>query len=188
MSNVQQSNIQFKTVALQLEVLPLINADGEVALEIVQKIDEQDGTTRIDNNDVPKIATRSLKTFVTVPSGGTIVLGGLRRERDNVTKTGIPVLSRIPGLGALFRSSVKSKTREELIIMLQPVVTIGNRDLIESRERTMEGFSLEPDLGPTLDPQGIRKHVPPNETFRRAEPVLREESATSLPKRSGLRK
>src|SRR4030095_9537284 len=58
---VTNSSIQFKTVALQLEVLPLINSDGEVAMDIVQKIDEQAGTTTIDNNQIPRIATRVLQ-------------------------------------------------------------------------------------------------------------------------------
>jgi type II secretion system protein D len=117
---VTNSSIQFKTIALQLEVVPLINADGEVSLEIVQKIDEQAGTTTIDNNEVPRIATRVLKTNVTVPNGGTLVLGGLRRERNNITKSGIPYLSKIPGIGALFRSTKTMKSRDELVIMMRP--------------------------------------------------------------------
>ena len=183
------SSVQFKTVALQLEVLPLINSDGEVQLQIVQKIDELTGVSdTISGNAIPRIATRVLKTEVNVPSGATIVLGGLRRELDTTTKRGIPYLSKIPGLGALFRSTKTQKTRDELIIMLRPVVTETPRKVIDQRERELEGFQLEPDLESTLAPQGLRKHVPPDETFRRAEPVLREESATPLPKRSGLRK
>ena len=181
------SSIQFKTIALQLEVLPLINADGEVSLEIVQKIDEQAGTTTIDNNEIPRIATRVLKTNVTVPNGGTLVLGGLRRERNNVAKRGIPYLSKIPGLGALFRSTSTEKTRDELVIMMRPQVTLEPRAEILRREKDMEGFLLEPDLEATLDPPGIRKHVPPGETFR-AAPILREHIATPIPKAKALKK
>jgi type II secretory pathway component GspD/PulD (secretin) len=70
---VTNSNIAFKTVALTLEVLPLINSDGEVSMDIVQKIDEQAGTTTIDNNQIPRIATRVLQTNVTVPNNATLV-------------------------------------------------------------------------------------------------------------------
>ena len=182
------SSIQFKTIALQLEVLPLINADGEVSLEIVQKIDEQAGTTTIDNNEIPRIATRVLKTNVTVPNGGTLVLGGLRRERNNITKTGIPYLSKIPGLGALFRSTRSTKSRDELVIMLRPQVTTEPRAEILRREKDMEGFLLEPDLEATLTPPGIRKNVPPGETFRAHPPVLRETIATPIPKSKALKK
>ncbi|HEX8680275.1 MAG TPA: secretin N-terminal domain-containing protein, partial [Chthoniobacterales bacterium] len=54
----QQSNIQFKKVALQLEVVPLINSEKEVTLDILQKLDEVAGSTRVDNNDIPTISTR----------------------------------------------------------------------------------------------------------------------------------
>jgi general secretion pathway protein D len=185
---VTNSSIQFKTIALQLEVLPLINADGEVSLEIVQKIDEQAGTTKIDNNDVPRIATRVLKTNVTVPNGGTLVLGGLRRERNDVTKSGIPYLSKIPGLGALFRSTHTMKTRDELVIMMRPQVTTTPRAEILQREKNLEGFVLEPDLEATLTPPGIRKNVPPGETFRTGTAVLRENIATPIPRIKGLKK
>lgn len=183
------SSVQFKTVALQLEVLPLINADGEVQLEIVQKIDELTGVSdTISGNAIPRIATRVLKTNVNVPSGATIVLGGLRRELNTTSKKGIPYLSKLPGLGALFRSTTTQKTRDELIIMLRPIVSDTPRKVIDQRERDLEGFQLEPDLESSLAPQGIRKHVPADETFRRAEPVLREDAATPAPKRLGKRK
>jgi type II secretion system protein D len=180
----QNTNIQFKTIALQLEVLPLINADGEVSLEIVQKIDEQDGSTRIDNNDIPKIATRSLKTNIIVPSGATIVLGGLRRERDNVTKSGIPYLSKIPGIGALFRSTVANKTREELVILMRPVVTFTPRGAVEERERELDGFVLEPDLEAAITPRGVRKNVPASEAFRSDTLKLRESTPVPIRKLS----
>ncbi len=183
------SSVQFKTVATQLEVLPLINADNEVQLEIVQKIDELSGESdTISGNAIPRIATRVLKTNVNVPNGATIVLGGLRIERNTTSKSGIPYLSKIPGLGALFRSTRNSKTRDELVILLRPVVSKTPRQSIDQRERELEGFNLEPDLESALDPEGIRKRVPADETFRRAEPVLREVISTPLPNRAAFKK
>ncbi len=52
----QQTNIEFKKVALQLEVVPLINSENEVSLDILQKVDSVAGTTRIDNNDIPELS------------------------------------------------------------------------------------------------------------------------------------
>jgi general secretion pathway protein D len=63
----QQTNIQFKKVALQLEVVPLINSEKEVSLDILQKLDSLAGTTRIDNNLIPNIATRYIRTNVSAP-------------------------------------------------------------------------------------------------------------------------
>ena len=176
------SSVQFKTVATQLEVLPLINAENEVQLEIVQKIDELSGDSdTISGNNIPRISTRSLKTNVNVPNGATIVLGGLRIERNSTSKSGIPYLSKIPGLGALFRNTRTSKSREELVILLRPVVNATPRSTIEQRERELEGLQLEPDLEAGLAPKGIRKRVPADETFRRGEPLLREETPAPAP-------
>ncbi len=183
------SSVQFKTVATQLEVLPLINSEGECQLEIVQKIDELTGVSdTISGNDIPRIATRVLKTNVSVPDGATIVLGGLRLERNTVSKRGIPYLSKIPGLGGLFRSTSTQKTRDELVILLRPVVSQTPRSAIDQREREMEGFNLEPDLESTLAPKGIREHVPADETFRKGGTTLREDATAAAPKRTAKRK
>ena len=49
----QQSNIQFKKVALQLEVVPLINSEKEVSLEILQKLDSVADSVTVDGNQIP---------------------------------------------------------------------------------------------------------------------------------------
>ena len=74
---VTNSQVQYKNVTLKLEVVPLINSEREVDLDIVQKNDEVNGSTIIDGNAIPTIATRYVKTHVTVPNQATLVLGGL---------------------------------------------------------------------------------------------------------------
>src|SRR5213596_14865 len=91
-----QSSIEFKKVALQLEVVPLINSEQEVSLDILQKLDSVAGTTRISGNDIPNIATRYIRTNVSAANGSTIVLGGLIEDSKQKNNTGIPYLSRIP--------------------------------------------------------------------------------------------
>jgi len=59
-----QSSIQYKKVALQLEVVPLINSENEVTLDILQKLDSVADSTNIDGNLIPNIATRYIKTTV----------------------------------------------------------------------------------------------------------------------------
>ena len=51
-------------MALQLEVVPLINSEKEVSLDILQKVDSLAGTTTIDGNAIPNIATRYIRTTV----------------------------------------------------------------------------------------------------------------------------
>ena len=183
------SSVQFKTVATQLEVLPLINSDGECQLEIVQKIDELSGDSdTISGNQIPRIGTRVLKTNVSVPNGATIVLGGLRIERNTKSNSGIPYLSKIPYLGAAFRNTRITKSREELVILIRPEVVKTPRGTIDQREREFEGLQIEPDLEATLAPKGIRAHVPADETFRKGGTTLREDAPAPAPKRTAKRK
>src|SRR5881394_2605390 len=71
------SSIEFKKVALQLEVVPLINSEKEVSLDILQKLDSVSGSTIVSGNQIPNIATRYIRTNVSAANGSTIVLGGL---------------------------------------------------------------------------------------------------------------
>ncbi len=55
-----------------------------------------------------------------VRDGGTTVIGGIYKFNDNLNKSGIPVLNKIPVIGALFRSSEMTKEHEELLIFITP--------------------------------------------------------------------
>jgi type II secretion system protein D len=181
---VTNSSIQFKTVALTLEVLPLINADREVSMDIVQKIDEQSGTDVIDNNRIPRIATRVLQTNVSVPNGATLVLGGLIKNTYRKNTSGIPWISKVPLIGPLFRSTDSGKTREELVILIRPEVTVSPHESVLASEREGEFTQLEPDLEQTLIEPRMRMRAAPEELLRKpAPPELREYSGRPAYKR-----
>jgi type II secretory pathway component GspD/PulD (secretin) len=142
-----QSSIQYKKVALQLEVVPLINSEKEVTLDILQKIDSLGQTpANIDGNAIPTIVTRYIKTTVSAPNGATIVLGGLITDNKTLTKSGIPVLSRIPLLGALFRTTSKTGDRKELIILMRPEVALTKLDLYRLRQKNEDRTHLGPEM------------------------------------------
>ncbi len=162
----QQTNIEFKKIALQLEVVPLINSNKEVSLDILQKLDSLTGqVTRVDGNDIPTIATRYIKTTVSAPNGATIVLGGLIQDEKRRTRSGFPILDRLPLIGALFSDTVKSKTRTELIVLMRPEVSLTKLDLHHLREKqegkTHFGPELEEDDCPDCPPQFDGKQLPP---------------------------
>jgi len=142
-----QSSIQYKKVALQLEVVPLINSEKEVTLDILQKVDSLGADPAvIDGNSIPTIATRYIKTTVSAPNGSTVVLGGLITDNKRTTKSGIPVLDRIPIIGALFRSTRRNNDRTELIILMRPEVALTKLDLYRLRQKTEERTHFGPDL------------------------------------------
>jgi general secretion pathway protein D len=162
-----ESSIQFKKVALQLEVVPLINSEKEVSLDILQKIDSvvAGSSTNIGGNQVPTIATRYIRSNVSSPNGATIILGGLIQDNKGRNYSGIPILSRIPGIGALFRNTANSHSRTELIILMRPEVSLTKLDLYRLRQkhedRTHFGPEMEEDDCPDCPPPGGDKQLPP---------------------------
>jgi general secretion pathway protein D len=162
-----QSSIEFKKVALQLEVVPLINSEKEVSLDILQKIDSvvPNMNVNISGNSVPTIATRYIRTNVSAPNCSTIVLGGLITDTKNTGKNGIPYLSRLPVVGPLFRFTTKNRDRAELIILMRPEVSLTKLDLYRLRQRNEDrshfGPELEQDDCPDCPKRGDGKQLPP---------------------------
>ncbi|HMJ06639.1 MAG TPA: secretin N-terminal domain-containing protein [Chthoniobacterales bacterium] len=142
----QQSNIQFKKIAIQLEVVPLINSEREVSLDILQKVDSVSGNIPISGNSIPTIQTRYIKTTVTSPNGATIALGGLIQEDKNDNRQGIPILSKIPLLGGLFRQTGKTSNRRELIILMRPEVSLSEADLKRLRSKSEDKTHFGPEI------------------------------------------
>jgi general secretion pathway protein D len=142
-----QSSIQYKKVALQLEVVPLINSEKEVTLDILQKVDSLGADPAvIDGNAIPTIATRYIKTTVSAPNCSTIVLGGLITENKRLQKSGIPLLNRIPVIGALFRNTKKINDRTELIVLMRPEVALTKLDLHRLRQKHEDKTHFGPEL------------------------------------------
>jgi general secretion pathway protein D len=125
------TNIEYRDVVLKLEVIPLVNSDKEITLQIALISDAVIGQSEPigEIGRVPIIGTRELLTTVTVPNNQTIVLGGLITTNDTETVTGIPLLSDIPGLGHLFSTKTKGVNRDELMIFIQPSIVNSDSSL-----------------------------------------------------------
>ena len=130
------TSIQYQDVVLKLEVIPLVNSDNEITMQIALLNDEQNGIqiiagagTNGGNLEVPRITTREILTTATVPNGQTIVLGGLIVGKNDKTKSGIPILSDIPYLGRLFATTTDEDDRSELMVFIQPSVVKNDRSL-----------------------------------------------------------
>jgi general secretion pathway protein D len=144
------SSIEYKKVVLQLEVVPLINSEKEVSLDILQKIDSivPGGNVNISGNSVPTIDTRYIRTNVSAGNGSTIILGGLIEDQKQKNYQGFPYISRIPLIGAAFRSTASGKQRRELIILMCPEVTLTKLDLYRLRQKWENTHT---HFGPELD-------------------------------------
>jgi len=128
------STTTYVSVQLDLEIIPLINAQHEVTLQIRQTNNSEGSSQVISGNSVPTILTQEINTNVTVPDKSTIVIGGLISDNSTRKTSGVPWLSDIPLLGYLFKDTSKSKERDELIIMIQPTVVETDADQVASNE------------------------------------------------------
>ena len=175
------TNIEYRDVVLKLEVVPLINADGEVTLTIAQVNDTVIGTQLVEPNLIPIIGTEQIITTVNVPDRNTIVLGGLISEQEKKDTKGMPFLSRIPGVGNLFKDNANSTTRKELIIFIQPHVVTDNDSLrtLSYREdlHTKVGGDVAERFPEKVNAQGQR--ISDSEEQRRAEALRKKGSILS---------
>lgn len=138
------STIDYRRIALELQVVPLINSDEEVTLQIVQQNNTTSGTTNINGIEVPDVNTQVLQTEVTVPNKSTVVLGGLITESRNDTKSGLPVLVHVPLLKHLFGNTTKDKARQELLIFIQPQIVNSAEDLVEANVQQTQNNRVTP--------------------------------------------
>jgi len=139
------SNIEFEDVLLEIEVLPLINSDDEVTLQIAQINDSVNGSTIIDGNPIPNITTEELETLVSVPNGAIVIVGGLIQESENRSTTGLPFLSKIPFLKNLSGANTKDKDRSELLVFIQPQIIETTADLETANRDEARRSVIPPD-------------------------------------------
>jgi type II secretory pathway component GspD/PulD (secretin) len=121
--NTILQSVQFLDTGTQLRITPTIAGDGYVRMTIHPEL--SDGA--IDNG-LPAKNTTEVTTDVLIRDGQTLLIGGLIRERDETTRKGIPLLMRLPILGALFGTTTHSLARSELIALITPhiIPTGGN--------------------------------------------------------------
>ena len=128
------NTISYLNTGVILQVLPRINANGNVNLEIQQEI------SNVANNAnattlTPTVSQRKVKSSVSVASGQTVLLGGLITETQNRGRNGIPILEEIPLLGQLASTNDRSTQRTELIIFIEPQII---RDSVDASKVAQE--------------------------------------------------
>jgi len=105
----------FKDALLELTVTPQITADNSVLLEVLVKKDAPSATGN-------GIDTKEITTNVLMKNGETIVIGGVYTRIKRNSTNGVPWLSKIPGLGWLFKNNSKQDDKTELLIFLTPKI------------------------------------------------------------------
>jgi type II secretory pathway component GspD/PulD (secretin) len=120
------SQVTYTNLGTILRVTPRISANDTINLKVVPEVSDVGGTVtktvagtinQADFYDVRKIETRVL-----IPSGNTLVMGGLLSDASTKGNTKVPILGDIPVLGWAFRSENKSQNKKNLIIFVTPTI------------------------------------------------------------------
>jgi general secretion pathway protein D len=123
------NTIQLYNTGIILKVLPHINANGSIELEIEQEVS---GVVNSNNSSqstlTPTISERRIHSTVSVQSGQTVLLGGLISDNTQNTNAGIPGLTDLKFLGALFGTINDNNTRSEIIIFVRPQLIQNSLD------------------------------------------------------------
>lgn len=112
------TSVQFKKASLRLEVTPQITPEGNVILDLEVNKDSRGTLTTAG----PAINTKQVKTQVLVENGGTVVIGGIFTQDEQVQTSKVPLLGDIPLLGYLFQNKVRSTSKTELLIFITPKI------------------------------------------------------------------
>ncbi len=155
----ETQSTEFKDVAIKLGVKPKVHLGNDVTLELT--LDITSLGSFVEEADQFSFGNRSAKTVLNVKNGETVVIGGLIRDDDRVSRNKIPGLGDIPVLGYFFSSTTKEKQQSDVLLTITPRVIRGleppERDLQYFWSGTEASYDTKPlfsDLPTTADSGG----------------------------------
>jgi len=114
--------IEYKPYGVGLTFTPVVLSEGRISIRVKTEVSELSQEDAFELGDIvlPSITVRRAETTLELPSGGSLVLGGLLQDTVRQNITGFPGLKRLPVLGALFRSRDFLRQETELVIIVTP--------------------------------------------------------------------
>jgi len=155
-AGVRDQVVQYRDVGTSLTIVPTINPDDYLNLQIVQEVST---ATSEQQFGAPVISTREASTHLFLRDGQTGVLGGLIDRQDDRSRSGIPILSSMPLVGALFGSTRTASGTSELFLFVTPHLVRTDEELDDARRRVEREANLLREAG-LLKPPPVTR--PPN--------------------------
>lgn len=138
--------LEFKPFGVSLRFTPVVLDNGRISMRIATEVSalSDEGAFELASIRVPGLTVRRAETAVEIPSGGSLVLGGLLRNDAANQLQGLPWLADLPILGALFRSSQFQRDETELVVIAVPYIVRP----ADPRDLTLptDGFASASDL------------------------------------------
>jgi general secretion pathway protein D len=144
--------VQYRDVGTSLSLIPTINPDGYVNLQVKQEVSSATNEVAFG---APVISTREASTHLFVKDAETVVIGGLADRQVEQTRSGIPILSSIPGIGVLFGSTRNNDAQNELYLFLTPHIVSTDEDAAKLRqgiENRLDAVGGKRDDNPSVTP------------------------------------
>ncbi|MEO8575749.1 MAG: secretin N-terminal domain-containing protein [Gemmatimonadales bacterium] len=150
--------VQFQDVGTNLTIIPTINQDDYVSVQILQEVSSLTTQTIPSALNAPVISTREASTRATIKNGQTVVIGGLIGTTEETSDSGVPFLKDIPILGNLFKRQTRTRNRTELAIFVTPYIVRSDETADDVRERVKSRLEKQsPGIFNDSVPQAIPK-------------------------------
>jgi general secretion pathway protein D len=127
-SNTVVNTITMQNTGIILKVLPHVHPNGSIELEIEQEISNVVANGSSTSTLTPTISQRRIHSTIATSSGQTVLIGGLIKEDDEKTVSGIPGINEIKYLGDLLSQKSDSKTRSEIIVFVTTKLVRNSHD------------------------------------------------------------
>ena len=127
------SSVKYTNLGTILTVTPRVSGSNNIALKIEPEVSNIDGKdTQVSGGQTYSqniYAIRKIQTHVSIPSGHTLVMGGLISDTTTKSYTKVPILGDIPVVGLAFRQDAKKRLKQNLLIFITPTI-IQEEDFI----------------------------------------------------------
>ena len=153
-THVCTTQITYKKFGISLNFTPVVLAEGRISLRVMTEVSELSNdnsitlsqavtASTVNSVTIPSIKTRRAETTLEIPSGGAMAMAGLIQEQTKQAINGLPGLSQLPVLGALFRSRDYVNSQTELMVLATPFIVraVAQKDL----SRPDDGFANASD-------------------------------------------
>jgi general secretion pathway protein D len=139
-SSLFSNTVSNRSSGVTLNILARVNSSGIVTMIINQNVSSPQAPSAGSAIQSPSFQNRSFQTQLTVEDGDTVAIGGIIQESNLQSSAGVPILHRLPLVGAAFGSKSISKNRTELVVFLTPRVIYDANQMLEATDEIRSGM------------------------------------------------
>ena len=159
-NQITSETIEFLESGVILRVTPKVDDQGRVLLDVHPEV----STGTVDANGIPSQVTTEVTTQLLVPSGQTVFIGGLMKHTSSVSRQGVPLLSRVPGVRRLFSNEEQTEVNTETIVLITPyVVNDLNAGWNASPASKVKGTEAALDAATETIVEDVKRFDPPED-------------------------